>query len=447
MRFSISDTVNALSRIVEKSPVDWEAFDAVLSNIEDINFIDEDAEETILSEFLCGADYYHNGSTMPDAVRHFLANGYDVLANEGRNGGLALSQLCWSSYDKYILDAAKVLLDAGAPVDYRSSDDAPDEEPSGVLGSLGFKLPGAWVVDKDYTWANLLEAYYSIVVAVKKGKDYHQINSFLECLGRTLTGVSVIAADGGSTINNEGPVSTFSESLVLWFEKTPLVIRKYVDFVVDPITVGENSDRLQAADNHFASVIGHTLKEVQYLNQSTCYLEFENGVRVVLSSLEEGQDRIGIFEFSVAREIDFEKLEVDKIVRWKSGTYASTVTDYDEESMVIVSGDKACLLYTVCEDDSSYHIEGIECSRALLRDFVWQLPVQKPDATHIYYKDGQVSALRFDCGKEYLYFKTSEYIGFDICLSDECIDPNLRCSLRSLHGKHMEFKKTDLLNC
>lgn len=49
---------------------------------------------------------------MPAAVQHFLNAGYDVLANDGRNGVLALKQLRRTSYDKYIHDAAKVHLDA-----------------------------------------------------------------------------------------------------------------------------------------------------------------------------------------------------------------------------------------------------------------------------------------------------------------------------------------------
>lgn len=111
----ISDSVSKLSAITDQTPIDWDAFDSVLKGLEDINAYDEHDEETILSEFMMDGEFYKRGSILADVVRHFLACGYDVSANDGLNGGLALHSLCWSSYDHYVLEAAKVLMNAGAP--------------------------------------------------------------------------------------------------------------------------------------------------------------------------------------------------------------------------------------------------------------------------------------------------------------------------------------------
>ena len=55
-------------------------------------------------------------------------------------------------------------MNAGAPVKYRTSGDDPNEEPECLLGSIGWKISGAWMVDKDYAWANILEAYYACLL-------------------------------------------------------------------------------------------------------------------------------------------------------------------------------------------------------------------------------------------------------------------------------------------
>lgn len=151
----ISDSVSKLSAITDQTPIDWDAFDSILKGLEDINAYDEYYEETILSEFIMDGEFYKRGFILADVVRHFLACGYDVSANDGLNGGLALHSLCWSSYDHYVLEAAKALMNAGAPVKYRTSDDDPNEEPECLLGSIGWKISGAWMADKDYAWANI----------------------------------------------------------------------------------------------------------------------------------------------------------------------------------------------------------------------------------------------------------------------------------------------------
>ena len=107
MSNAISDAVTKLSAITNKYPIDWTTFDDTLKSLTDINVFDEKYEETILSEYITDGEFYKRGEILPIAIRHFLENGYDVYANEGRNGGLALSALCWSSYDRNILEAAK----------------------------------------------------------------------------------------------------------------------------------------------------------------------------------------------------------------------------------------------------------------------------------------------------------------------------------------------------
>ena len=138
MSNTMRDVVGRLSEITARDPINWNAFDSVLAEVEDINIYDEDDEETILSDLI----KFHRSEVLAEIIRHFLSHGYDVTANEGINGGLALSALRWASNDHHILKAAKVLMDAGAPMNYRSIDD--DEEPDGVLGDISWSRTVLW---------------------------------------------------------------------------------------------------------------------------------------------------------------------------------------------------------------------------------------------------------------------------------------------------------------
>ena len=177
MQDAINTAVKNLTKVLKSK--DWNIFDEELRKIEDINIYDKKYEETILTELLHEDCFYKNGALMPEVIKHFLVNGYDVLANEGANGGLVLSALCWSSYDKYVLESAKALFNAGAPLEYKSSDE--DDEFAGVIGSLEWKIPGAWGPDCDYAMANTLEAYYVMAKAYEAIEEYRiKLNNIAE---------------------------------------------------------------------------------------------------------------------------------------------------------------------------------------------------------------------------------------------------------------------------
>lgn len=294
MSDSIYDSVSKLTEIIDQTSVDWDAFDSVLMGLEDINTYDAEYDETILSELIMGGNFYNRGAILADIVRHFLTCGYDVTANEGVNGGLALQSLCWSSYDQHILDAAKVLMNAGAPVKYRTSDDDPNDEPEGLLGSILWKLPGAWMVDKDFIYANTLEAYYAMTKANIAGKDYNSIEHYFACIGRPLTSVSAIHIGGKTALHEEGDVSVYSEPLIMWFEDKPLVISCYTDFVVNPVFADNKKDNLADVTTAFSSLIGAALQEVQYIGTTICYFEFSNSKRLFFASRDIGDRRCPI---------------------------------------------------------------------------------------------------------------------------------------------------------
>lgn len=47
----ISDSVSKLSAITDQTPIDWDSFDSLLKDLEDINAYDEQYEETIATVY------------------------------------------------------------------------------------------------------------------------------------------------------------------------------------------------------------------------------------------------------------------------------------------------------------------------------------------------------------------------------------------------------------
>ena len=431
------DVFNQLCAVIEHEPVDWNRFDELLSTVDDINAFDEADEETLLSRFIMDADFYKNGGNMPVAIQHFIDNGYDVSANKGINGGLCLSNLCWSSYDENVITAAKVLLDAGSPIEYVSPDDEPDES-SGVIGSIEWKVSGAWVVDKDYSWANILEAYYSLVKAVEDGKDYSSISSYHDCVGKRLTSTGVIG--DLPLLSSKTNRTDFSGSIVFNFGDMPLVISEYMDLVINPVLVQNKSNDIVNTDGVFTKVIGHVLVRVNYINQSMFYFDFDNGVRIVFTSLPlEGRKRFGAFEIRDIETVNLYNLAIESVSRCNGGTYASTVKDYEEAALMLVSSGSAVLIYPEESTENAYNIGAIRCNLEMVEEYNKMFPISPSGTLKLFTCGDQPRALRVPCGEKYLYIQTDEYPELEIKLSNEAVDIEEPTLLRRLPGIHVEF--------
>lgn len=441
MKTNFDKTVNALCRLADVKPIDWDTLDRALSEIEDINIYDEDNDETLLSSIIMEGDFYEHGEELPEAIRHFIKFGYDVTKNDGLNGYLPLFQLCMSSYDRYILDAAKLLLDAGAPTVCKPTmyiEDADDEQAS-VKEAVDWEKSYAWAVDGSYDWANILQAYSTMIVARNEGKDYHLVNSFHECLNCTLSKVNYIP--DGAPLQREGDITPFHGTLVLWFGNRPLTVCKYVEFVIDPHIVEANRERLTSVDADFASLIGAKLIRLQYVDQSTCFLDFDNGCRLLFTSFpDEEKEWCGAYEITQAVMVSPEEMKVADILRWSSPEFSSHTTTYDFMSIALKdTAGQAYLLFAVSDEGLADHLECIKCSNGMLKGFTLRFSVKVSGDIEAHYSNGKADRLQISCGNDTLYIIPSSYHGFDVKLFDILPDSDDRDDIRAFKGKHIEF--------
>lgn len=436
MESTIRNTVETLSEFFKSNNIDWNHFDIALKNIEDINIFDAKNEETILSELIHYGCFWEKGAVLKKIIEHFLSNGYDVQANNGCNGGLILSELCWIAYDENIIECVKLLLDAGAPINYKSADD--DEEFAGVLGSLEWNLSGAWTPDCDYDKANTLEAYYAIIKAYEANKEYHDIDSFHNCLGKELTRVSYVG--DASELNFRNEVSEFQGQIVLWFNDLPLVVSNYMVMVINPLLIRENEKNISDISSSFDSLLGAKLTEIRYLDSITNYLEFDNGYRLLFSNYGIGdRKRNGLFEIRPIENAKLEDLEISEICRAKGVTYSSDSTDYTEQILALFCKDGAYCIFPDKYKEKTYDIGILKCSEGLIKDYARKFPLSEISKIHKFTKNGRLVALRLNCPEGYLYIEADQYYDLNIMLSKEEFDVREQPLLWDNVGIHMDF--------
>ena len=149
-------------KCMDQYPPDFDEAKKLLQKGLDINLITDPDGETLLSEIIMDCEVFNpcvycitkdcesclvdqddeqvGRHYLLEIIQFFLDNGYDVTMNNGRHGVEALSALCWSTYDKAILDA----------------------DGNNVLYSINWKLSGC-MHERDMRQVELFTALYDLV--------------------------------------------------------------------------------------------------------------------------------------------------------------------------------------------------------------------------------------------------------------------------------------------
>ena len=228
------------------------------------------------------------GTDMCRIIRFFLEHGFDVHRGGGTYGAECLDALTLSTFDKYIIDATKILLDAGA-------ENIPCEggSPKDSIGSEG-SFQGT--CENNYHKANIFEAVYQIYEAVEQGHPYDGIDSYEAAIGKKIILVLAEQPEAGSvfypvSLLNFKKENCFNENLYFIYDGGFLRTTQYADFWVDTQLPDKS---LVDVSSHFSGMIGSRIKEFVFshrtiwdgrasYSQPITTINMENGTKVRFS--------------------------------------------------------------------------------------------------------------------------------------------------------------------
>ena len=237
----------------------------------------------------------HNGRYLPDIVHFFLQNGFDVTKENGRYGADCLRNLTWASYDIYILDATKLLLDAGASYEYA------DEDSETVIDWVGTKAGASSITNDNDESAQLFCTMWEILDAHRKGQDYHGIDSCLHCEGLRIDQIfmppNTLHIEPDAASENQDTYF-FSNPFVFLCEGVPLRFYPYAELAIDHRYLGlpEQED----ASGSFPDIAGQRLMHIRFPDFSEeisshkdiwFVLELENGLQLLCDGCKRHDQR------------------------------------------------------------------------------------------------------------------------------------------------------------
>ena len=311
----------ALINLFESGPPDFAAAEELIRQGADVNDQGDDKSENVLSEILGGywqsgidwtreecrncnnrydlcASCEHNinpsaGTTAMQIIKFFLDHGFDVKRNNGKHGAQCLSALSLSSYDRAIIGATKMLLDAGAQ-NVPPEDDEPDETP---MSAIGTERAFQDTAECNHYLGNIYEAAYQIYVALEKGRSYAGIDSFEAAMNKTILRVMAVGDNMDSVFTSiDLPTSKhkncFYHNLYMFFDGGYLVCTEYASYWVDTASIDE---AIMDVSDFFSPIIGHEIRQVTFghnsvikgithYGQPVTSFHFDNGVKLTFST-------------------------------------------------------------------------------------------------------------------------------------------------------------------
>lgn len=290
------DLGDRIIKLFRTGAPDFEAAEELIKQGADLNAIGTDDEENILSEILAGYWYSAFGDNISEAckncddhpcedcdskrnlnpdlgpsmckiIRFFLAHGFDVTKRDGCFGAQCLSALTLSTFDRYIIEATKLLLDAGAK--NRTISPASTDDSETPWTSIGIEGNHQSVCEHAYALANIYEAVYQIYQALEDGRPYSGIDSYEAAVGKKI--LKVLAADGNQPVFY--PMSLpefqkdhcFTQTLYFVYAGGVLITTQYVDFWTD--TILPDVEMVDVSE-FFDGIVGSTIKQFTYDHRS-----------------------------------------------------------------------------------------------------------------------------------------------------------------------------------
>ena len=138
--------------------------------------------------------------------------------------------------------------------------------------------------------------------------------------------------------------------------------------------------------------------------------------------------------------MDIEGLKIESICGRNGTTFASTVTDYEENAVALFCDDAAYLLYLCPGSGNKYKFGICSCSKELLKEYARQYPLKNHSCISCIYEQDNLQAIRIDYLEGYFYMLATEY-DMELQLNDRLFNPLANSVLPRMEGIHMEFWK------
>lgn len=245
----------------------------------DINALGESRDENVLSEIIreytafisyeeCKG-YTQNeldliiATTLCKIIRFFLSHGFDVNKYDGCFGAQCLCALVLPTDNGYMLEASKILFDAGAKSRTVSDDVREDETPWDFVASEGSYQD---ICECNHSLGNIYEALYQIYDAVDKGIPYNGIDSYECAIGKKITRVLASRNDKASVfypmdLPNFKKENCFTSDLFFIYDGGVLRTTEFADFWVD--TLLPEGDVVDVTES-FSDIVGSSIKNFTF---------------------------------------------------------------------------------------------------------------------------------------------------------------------------------------
>ena len=413
----MKEIVDKIYKQVNKKEIDWEQLEEYISGLGDeINVYDEEEDESILSELY--SSHSHPGSINIRLTEMFIKHGFDVNANEGKNGESCLCALCWSSYDHYILHVAELLFKAGARDRDGYEKGADDDDEGGVLSSIGWKF-GYWNTG-EYDSANMFVAYYILAERALAGKKYSGIRAFRDCEGKTVSKVERIKEKGvrGDKVRT---------SYLLHCEDMHLVASDYVEFIINPYA-REEAVEIEDASNDFSDIIGAKICGLRYFNSSLAKLSFDNGFAILIGDVcsKATKEKGAWFRLASSNCSELPPIgtDIESIKLWGQIRHSETSTYYREDTIVLNTKQYAYGLYANGEGYLDAYIGVERMDKEVVVDVERAIEVNNIVLKHVEYNDETIKWVSCSCDEGIIYVVSEGFTDVAIFMSEFEVEPD-----------------------
>ncbi|MBE6996280.1 MAG: hypothetical protein E7429_06105 [Ruminococcaceae bacterium] len=347
--YGYGELENRLIEVFQVGPPDFAAAGELLRQGADLNAVGRDDEENILSEILSGYVFSANptldhfrehahrpnpepGRWMCDIIRFFLNHGFDVTKRDDCFGAQCLRALTLSTYDRYMLNSLKLLLDAGAKNRTVSPTASEYETPQqSIVSEESYQ----WCCEHDYALSNVFEAAYQIYQAAEEGRPYHGIDSYEAAVGKKIRKVLAEPGDGRPVFfSTKFPGfkehNCFTSTLYFVYDGGVLIASQHCDFWTDTCLPDAG---LVDVSGRFKGIVGNRIQQFSYqhravindrthFNRPITTIRMDSGHRAAFSTnfgLVENEDLVAYFNLfppSVPASITGEKAFALRLKQW-----------------------------------------------------------------------------------------------------------------------------------